>query len=218
MKIAITATGPTLDAEVDPRFGRCQYFIIVDPETMEFEALENSSAMAGGGAGISAGQTIAGKGVEAVLTGNFGPNAYQVLSAAGLQLISGVSGKVRDAVQAYKSGQFEATSQPNVDAHFGMGADPGMGGGMGGGMGRGMGGGMGRGMGGGMGRGMGGGMGRGMGGGMGMGFGMTPPVSQAPQQQSPEQELEMLKASSQALAEQLAEIQHRIEGLEKKKK
>ena len=69
MKIAISATGKNLDAEVDPRFGRCQYFIIIDPETMQFEALENSSAMASGGAGISAAQMIAGKGVEAVLTG-----------------------------------------------------------------------------------------------------------------------------------------------------
>jgi len=225
MKIAITAAGTTLDAEVDPRFGRCQYFIIADPETMEFEAVDNSSAMAGGGAGISAAQGIAGKGVEAVLTGNCGPNAHQVLSSAGIQVITGVSGKIKDAIEGYRDGKFKTSSQPNVPDHFGMGggagggmgADPGMSGGMGGGMGRGMGGGMGRGMGGGMGRGMGGGMGRGMGGGMGMGFGMTPPVSQAPQQQSPEQELEMLKASSQALAEQLAEIQHRIEGLEKKK-
>jgi len=200
MRIAITATGPTLDAEVDPRFGRCQYFIIVDPEALEFEVVENSSALAAGGAGISAGQTIASKGVEAVLTGNFGPNAYQVLSAAGLQLISGVSGKVRDAVQAYKSGQFEATSQPNVDAHFGMGA-PGMGAGTGFGMG-----------GGGMGRGV--GMGRGMG--RGMGAGMMPPVSPAPQPVSPEQELEALKAQSQALAQQLAEIQRRIEESEGK--
>ncbi len=104
MRIAVSATGPTLDAEVDPRFGRCQYFIIADPETMEFEALENSSAMAAGGAGISTGQTIAGKGVDAVLTGNCGPNAYQVLSAAGLQVITGVSGKVKDAIQGYKSG------------------------------------------------------------------------------------------------------------------
>ena len=50
MRIAISATGSTLDAEVDPRFGRCQHFIIVDPETMEFEAIENNSAMAAGGA------------------------------------------------------------------------------------------------------------------------------------------------------------------------
>ena len=220
MKIAITAAGTTLDAEVDPRFGRCQYFIIADPQTMEFEAVDNSSAMAGGGAGISAAQGIADKGVEAVLTGNCGPNAHQVLSSAGIQIITGVSGKIKDAIEGYRDGKFKTSSQPNVPDHFGMGGGAGgdAGGGMGGGMGRGMGGGMGRGMGGGMGRGMGGGMGRGMGGGMGMGFGMTPPVSQAPQQQSPEQELEMLKANSQALAEQLAEIQHRIEGLEKKKK
>ena len=154
MRIAISATDPTLDAEVDPRFGRCQYFIIVDPETMEFEALENSSAMAAGGAGISTSQMIAGRGVEAVPTGNCGPNAYQVLSAAGLRVITGVSEKVQDAIQAYKSGQFQATSQPTVDAHFGMGATPGMGAGTGFGMG---GGGMGRDMG--MGRGMGRGMG-----------------------------------------------------------
>ena len=62
MKIAISATGPALDAEVDPRFGRCQYFIIADPETMEFEAVDNNSAMAAGGAGIAAAQMISGKG------------------------------------------------------------------------------------------------------------------------------------------------------------
>jgi predicted Fe-Mo cluster-binding NifX family protein len=121
MKIAVSATGPTLGAEIDPRFGRCQYFIIIDPETMQFEALENSSAMAGGGAGISTAQTIAGKGVEAVLTGNCGPNAYEVLSAAGIKVITGVAGKVQDAIQGYKSGKFQASSQPNVAGHFGMG-------------------------------------------------------------------------------------------------
>jgi predicted Fe-Mo cluster-binding NifX family protein len=216
MKIAISATGTTLDAEVDPRFGRCQYFIIAEPKTMEFEAVDNSSAMAGGGAGISAAQMIAGKGIEAVLTGNCGPNAHQVLSAAGIQVITGVSGKIKDAIEGYRDGKFKTSSQPNVPDHFGMGGGAGGGGGMGRGMGGGMGRGMGGGMGRGMGRGMGGGMGRGMGG--GMGFGMTPPVSQAPQAQTAGQELEMLKANSQLLAEQLAEIQRRIEGLEKKKK
>jgi predicted Fe-Mo cluster-binding NifX family protein len=127
MKIAISATGSTLDAEVDPRFGRCQYFIIVDLETMEFEAVDNSSAMAAGGAGISAGQSIADKGVQAVLTGNCGPNAYEVLSAAGIKVISGVVGKVRDAIEGYKSGKFQASSQPNVPGHFGMGRGRGMG-------------------------------------------------------------------------------------------
>ncbi|NQT30876.1 MAG: NifB/NifX family molybdenum-iron cluster-binding protein [Deltaproteobacteria bacterium] len=162
MKIAISATGTTLDAEVDPRFGRCQYFIIADPQTMEFEAVDNSSATAAGGAGIAAAQMIAGKGVEAVLTGNCGPNAHQVLSPAGIQVITGVSGKIKDAITAYQSGKLQANSKPNVPDHFGMGADPGTGTnpGMGGGMGKGMGGGMGRGGGGGMGRGRGGGRGR----------------------------------------------------------
>ena len=127
MKIAVTAMKPAMDAEIDPRFGRCQYFVIVDTETMLFEALENHSAMAGGGAGVSAGQTIAGKGVEAVLTGNCGPNAYAALSAAGIKVITSITGKVQDAVQNYKSGTYETSSQPNVNAHFGMGRGRGMG-------------------------------------------------------------------------------------------
>jgi len=131
MKIAISAMGRTLDAEIDPRFGRCRYFIIVDPETMQFEDLENSGAMNGGGAGISTAQTIAGKGIEAVLTGNCGPNAYQVLEAAGIKVITGVSGKVQDAIQSYKSGKLSASAQPNVTDHFGMGRGMGHGRGMG---------------------------------------------------------------------------------------
>jgi predicted Fe-Mo cluster-binding NifX family protein len=127
MKIAVTATAASLDADIDPRFGRCQYFIIVDPETMEFEALENSGVMAGGGAGISTAQTIVGKGIEVVLTGNCGPNAYQVLSAAGIKVVTGVSGKVRDAIQNYKSSKLKVSSQPNVAGHFGMGRGMGRG-------------------------------------------------------------------------------------------
>ena len=136
MKIGISAAGPSLDADIDPRFGRCQYFIIVEPDTMQFEAVENSGALAAGGAGISTAQMIAGKGVGTVLTDNCGPNAYQVLSAAGIKVITGVSGKVRDAIQDYKSGKLQASSQPNVPGHFGLGS----GGGMGRGMRRGMGG------------------------------------------------------------------------------
>ena len=136
MKVAVSATGPGLDAQIDPRFGRCQYFTVVDPDTMELETVENKSAIAGGGAGIATAQTITGKGIEAVLTGNCGPNAFQVLSAAGIKVVTGVSGTVRDVVLAYKAGKYEASSQPNVLGHFGMGK--GMGGGMG--RGRGMGG------------------------------------------------------------------------------
>jgi predicted Fe-Mo cluster-binding NifX family protein len=131
MKIAISATGPELSAQVDPRFGRCQYFIIVDPDTMEFETLENSGAVAGGGAGIATAQNITGRGIEAVLTGNCGPNAYEVLEAAGIKVVTGVSGKVQDAVQDYKAGKLKASSQPNVSGHFGMGGGMGRGRGMG---------------------------------------------------------------------------------------
>ena len=139
MKIAVSATAPDLDAEVDPRFGRCQYFIIIDPQSMELETLDNSNAMAAGGAGISTAQMIAGKGVEVVLTGNCGPNAYQTLSAAGVQVITGVSGSIKDAIEAFKEGRFQSSAQPSVGSHYGMGV------GMGPGMGRGMG--MGRGTG-----------------------------------------------------------------------
>jgi predicted Fe-Mo cluster-binding NifX family protein len=139
MKIAVSTMGTTLEALVDPRFGRCQYFIYVDPETLQFEAAENPGVMAGGGAGIATAQSIASKGAQAVLTGNCGPNAYQVLSTAGIKVITGVAGKVKDAIQDYKVGKYTASSQPNVPGHFGMGR--GMGGG---GRGRGYGGGAGR--------------------------------------------------------------------------
>ena len=127
MKIAVSASGSSLDAEVDPRFGRCQHFIIIDPDTMEFESVNSSGATAGGGAGISTAQMIAGKGVDAILTGNCGPNAFQVLSAAGIKVMTGVSGKVQDIVRDYKAGKYQADSQPNVPGHFGMGRGRGAG-------------------------------------------------------------------------------------------
>lgn len=131
MKIAITATEPALDAEIAPRFGRCQHFIIVDPQTMEFEAVANPNRSASGGVGIVTAQMIVGKGVKALLTGNCGPNAYQVLSAAGIKVMTGVSGKVRDAIQSYQSGTFQASTQSNVPDHFGLGGGRGMGRGQG---------------------------------------------------------------------------------------
>jgi predicted Fe-Mo cluster-binding NifX family protein len=127
MKLAISAAGPGLDAEVDPRFGRCRYFVLVDLETMECETGDNSVASSGGGAGIASAQTFAGKGIDVVLTGNCGPNAYQVLNAAGIRVVTGVTGKVRDAVDGYKSGKLKAASQPSVAAHAGMGGTMGRG-------------------------------------------------------------------------------------------
>ena len=134
MRIAVSANRPDLDADIDPRFGRCQYLILVDPETMSFETINNTGGMGSGGAGIATAQLIAGKEVEAVLTGNCGPNAYQVLSTAGIKVVTGVSGKIKDAIQSYKSGKLQASSQPNVAGHLGMGRGAGMGRGMGRGM------------------------------------------------------------------------------------
>jgi predicted Fe-Mo cluster-binding NifX family protein len=126
VKIAVSSVAPDLDAEVEPRFGRSRYFVLVDSATMQFESLENAGSMASGGAGISTAQMIANKGASVVLTGNCGPNAYRTLSAAEVQVISGVGGTVRGAVEDYKSGKFEASTQANVDSHFGMGAGKGM--------------------------------------------------------------------------------------------
>lgn len=131
MKIAISAAEPGLEAEIDQRFGRCRYFTIVDTDTSEFESIENGSSMASGGAGTSAGQTLADKNVEAVLTGNCGPNAFNVLNAVGIQVYTGISGKVKDAVERFKSGELQKNTQASVPDHFGSGGGKGRGRGMG---------------------------------------------------------------------------------------
>ena len=120
MKIGITSTGENLDADVDQRFGRCKYFLIVDAESMEFEVLSNENAMASGGAGIQTAQTIANKGVKAIVTGNVGPNAFQTLSAAGIKVFTGASGTIKEAVEKYKKGELNETEAPNVGSHSGM--------------------------------------------------------------------------------------------------
>jgi len=175
---------------MDPRFGRCAYFVIVDMDSYEFEAIGNPGVQMGSGAGIQAAQLVGNSGADAVVAGNFGPNAYGALSAAGLEVYQYSGGTVRDAVEAVKSGEAHPVSDATVGDKFGMGggqagpsaptmgAGPGtgqgggMGGGRGMGQGRGMGGGMGQGRGMGMGGGIGQGRGMGMGGGMGQGRGM----------------------------------------------
>ncbi len=124
MKIAISATGPSLDAEVDPRFGRCKFFLIMDPDTMDFESIDNGGVAASGGAGIAAAQAVLNKDVQAVLTGNVGPNAHEVLSNAGIEVFTGASGKIQGAVEAYKKGGVKSASGPTVEAHAGMAAAP----------------------------------------------------------------------------------------------
>jgi predicted Fe-Mo cluster-binding NifX family protein len=121
MKICVTATAASLDAQIDPRFGRCAYFVIVDSETMRFEAVPNMAAGVSGGAGIQAAQTIANNGVKLLITGNVGPKAFQALSAAGIEVATGAFGSVREAVEKFKRGELEKTGAPTVGGHFGMG-------------------------------------------------------------------------------------------------
>jgi len=224
MKIAVTSTGPTLDDDVEARFGRCAYFLIIDTDTMECEPIENPNIALGGGAGIQSAQLMSEKGVTTVLTGNCGPNAFNVFGQAGIQVIVGVSGPVRSAVEQFKTGAFSSASGPNVASHFGINAAP-AGPGLGMGFGMGGGGGMGRGMGrgGGMGRGMGKGMGRG--GGMGMpapmGMPSTSPAAGFPLgagSQSPEQELAALKQQAEMIEQQKQQLNQRITQLERGRK
>ena len=127
MKIAITASSPDLNSNVDPRFGRCRYLILLDPETMDFEVIENTSAEAPGGAGIAAAQLIAGKGAQALLTDNCGPKAYRALSAAGIRVMTGVTGSIKDAIESYNKGELTESTQANVAEHFGTGSGGGFG-------------------------------------------------------------------------------------------
>ena len=121
MKIAITSMGGKLEDKVDPRFGRCHYFILFDTDTNKFEAVENTGAQGMEGVGILSGQIMADKGVETVLTGSCGPNAFQTLQAAGIKVITGgATGTVQEAIDKFKSGELKAISQADVSAHSGI--------------------------------------------------------------------------------------------------
>ena len=120
MKIAITASGAGLDSEIDPRFGRCSYFIVYDTEQDKFEVVENSNIRGMGGVGIQSAQLMADQNVQAVITGNCGPNAFRTLKAANIQLITGASGTVEQAIQKFKKGMFKTTDQANTAPHSGL--------------------------------------------------------------------------------------------------
>jgi predicted Fe-Mo cluster-binding NifX family protein len=200
MKVSVSSNGEDLNAQLDPRFGRCAYFLVVDPDNMSFEAFENKSAVQGGGAGIQAAQFLASKGVEAVITGNCGPNAVQTLSAAGVELFVGQAGTIKEVVARFKNGHLKPTSEATVDDHFGMDSQQGLGrgGGMGGG------------------RGMGRGMGGGRGAGLGMGIsGSGPSRTMGGSSQSRGKELEDLKHQANSLNKKMKEVISRISSLEK---
>jgi predicted Fe-Mo cluster-binding NifX family protein len=104
MKIVVSATGMDLDSPVDPRFGRAAFLLVVDSDTNTLiEAIDNSQGRdAAQGAGISAAALVADKGVKAILTGRVGPKAMPVAEKAGIQVVSDVSGTVREAVEKFR--------------------------------------------------------------------------------------------------------------------
>ncbi|MEE4364910.1 MAG: NifB/NifX family molybdenum-iron cluster-binding protein [Desulfotignum sp.] len=175
MKIAVSASGKDLDAPINQRFGRCDYFLIIDSDTMETQSFPNENGAQSSGAGIQAASFVISKGAKAVLTGNCGPKAMDVFAAENIAVYTGQAGTVRQAVEAFKNNRLAASPPSKEDAPP-PGANQGprippTGRGMGGGGGMGGGRGMGKGGGRGGGRGMGGGGGQGMGGGRGLGGG-----------------------------------------------
>jgi len=207
MKLAISSSGKDLNSQLDPRFGRCAYFLVINPDDMRFEVFDNESSALGGGAGIQSAQFLASKGVDAVITGNCGPNAVQTLSAAGVELFTGQSGTAREVVERFKKAQLRPTSEATVDSHFGMAPGTGSGGGMGSG-----GGGMRPGTGRGRGRGRDMGGGRTMDGGNGV-SGQRMPMKKGFGSVSRDSELESLKKKADEINNELEDIITRINDL-----
>ncbi|MFO7931915.1 MAG: NifB/NifX family molybdenum-iron cluster-binding protein [Thermodesulfobacteriota bacterium] len=119
MKVAVSSRGQTLDSELDERFGRAACFLLVDPNTMSCEVIDNNQNLkAVQGAGIQAAKTVADQGAGAVITGNCGPKAYAVLKQAGIPVITGASGRVQEVVESYKKGELNPAEGPSVHGHW----------------------------------------------------------------------------------------------------
>jgi predicted Fe-Mo cluster-binding NifX family protein len=141
MKIAVSSSGKELDSQIDARFGRCPYFVIVDIENKEIkgsEAIENTSAVQMGGAGITAAQLVADRGVKTVITGNMGPRAFSVFEQLDIEVYQG-TGTVKEAVEKLTKGELAKIGGPTGPMFMGggSGTGPGTGRDMGRGMGRG---------------------------------------------------------------------------------
>ena len=120
MKICITSEGNNLDSKVDQRFGRCQYFIFIDTDTSEFEAVQNQNVNGMGGVGVQSGQLVAEKQTKVVITGKVGPNASQTLESAGIDVILDVEGTVKDALDRFNKGELKSSKGPNADEKAGL--------------------------------------------------------------------------------------------------
>ncbi|NPA95609.1 MAG: dinitrogenase iron-molybdenum cofactor biosynthesis protein [Thermodesulfobacteria bacterium] len=119
MKVAVSSTGTTLDSQVDPRFGRTSYFLVVDPDEKKIlEVIDNRAAQeAAHGAGINAATSVAQADVDVVLTGRVGPKAYAVLRAAGIKVVSEVEGTVEEVIDQFISGNHTFSDGPDCNAH-----------------------------------------------------------------------------------------------------
>jgi len=121
MKIAVTAMGPELDSQASTRFGRAPYFQVVNTDDLTLiEAIENPNVAAGGGAGVQSAQLMADREVEALVTGDCGPKAFQVFSAAKIKVFTGAAGTVREAVEKFKAGELSEAADANVSSHAGI--------------------------------------------------------------------------------------------------
>jgi len=119
MKLAITAKTENRNDAVDPRFGRCRYFIIIDTETDETEVINNTmNVNAAQGAGIQSAQNLINSGAEAIVTGHVGPKAFRTLSAGGIKIFTGAQGTIEDALKAWKENKLEKASQADVEGHW----------------------------------------------------------------------------------------------------
>lgn len=112
MKVCITAHGETLDSPIDERFGRAEYFVLVDTETMRPEVISNSKAQDAHGVGIASGSLIASAGAEALLTGHCGPKALEVLAAGGVRVYNGARGTIRETIEAFRRGELSEAALP----------------------------------------------------------------------------------------------------------
>lgn len=119
MKVAVSSSGKDLTSPVDPRFGRCAYFVIVDTETMEAEGYENPGALAGTGAGVAAAQLVADAGAEAVVSRVIGPHAFTALREGAIAAYGGAGGTVATAVEQFKSGELDLLDDANADLEAG---------------------------------------------------------------------------------------------------
>ncbi len=207
MKIAVSSNGTDLGSQINPRFGRCAYFLIVESEDMSFEAIENENNALGGGAGIQTAQDIASKGVKTVITGSCGPNAVRTLSAAGVELFVGQSGTIKEAVEKHKNGELRPTEKANVPDHYGMGNVNQVDESSGQSFSRGQG----------TGRGMGMGRGRGMGRGMGM-SGWQRTDATLSRDLSGSQDITLLRDQAADLKRKMEEIESQIKNLENNSK